>query len=432
VEIPLGSSNARRLWIFAPVAISALLIAQAARIWLADDRVDSGELAQIERGTELVPGNADAWDRLGRFRQWDFANPDPAAAILDYQRAVREDPFSPYYWMDLAGAYEQAGAIPQASEAYGRAKAVYPISAEVAWQYGNFLLRQQQSAEGLRQIQSAVSTDPSLLSLAISRVWLSTHDVHVLLDQVLPPNVNAYFKALDFFQSTHNAESALIVWSRLLSLNRPFPFARAFPFLRELIDEDRSEEARRVWLEDITATGIPLRPQPVGSLIWDGGFTQAFTNGGLGWQWDSPLGVAIDFDAPRIPSGTRSVRLDFGGGNNTDLDAPFQYVAVEPSRAYHFQGYLKTDRITTESGMRFSILDPHHPGAVNATTDNLTASNPWTAADADFSTGPETHFLLVRLYRSPSRLFENKLAGTVWMADVSLTPSEPQSKAAKP
>lgn len=432
MDIPLGSSNARRLWLFTPVVISTLLISQSARIWLADDRIDSRELAKIERGAELVPGNADAWDRLGRFRQWDFANPDPPAAILDYQRAVREEPLSPYYWMDLAGAYEQAGEIPQASAAYGRALAVYPISAEVAWQYGNFLLRQQQGAEGLRQIRRAVSTDPSLLSLAISRVWFSTHDVNVLLDQALPEDANAYFRALDFFQSTHNAESGLVVWSRLLSLNQPFPFARPFPFLRELIDEDRSEEARRVWLEDITVTGISRKPQPDGSLIWDGGFTQAFTNGGLGWQWDSPLGVAIDFDAPRIPSVTRSVRLDFGGGNNTDLGAPFQYVAVEPNRAYHFRAYLKTDRITTESGMRFSILDPHHPAAVNVTTDNLTGSNPWNAADADFSTGPETHFLLLRLYRSPSRLFENKLSGTVWIADVSLIPSEPQSKAAQP
>jgi tetratricopeptide (TPR) repeat protein len=416
--------------LLASVAISALLIAQAARIWLADDRIDSRELNLIERGTKLVPGNADAWDRLGRFRQWDFANPDPAAAILDYQKAVREEPLSPYYWMDLAGAYEQTGDIPHASEAYGRARAVYPISAEVAWQYGNFLLRQQQSAEGLKQIQRAVGADPSLLPLAISRVWLSTHDVHVLLDQVLPPDPNAYFKALDFFQSTHDAESGLAVWRRLLSLGKSFPLQSAFPFLSELMREDRSEDARRVWLEAVIASGIPRKPQSDASLIWDGGFTQDFPNGGLGWQWDSPLGVTIDFDTPRVSNGTRSLRLDFGGGNNTDLAAPFQYVSVEPSRVYRFHSYLRTDRITTESGPRFSIVDPHHSAAVNVATDNLTGSNPWTAADADVSTGPETHFLLVRLYRSPSRLFENKLSGTVWIADVSLVPSEPQPEAA--
>jgi tetratricopeptide (TPR) repeat protein len=418
--------------LLASAAISAWMIAQAGRAWLASERLDSGQLTVIERGARLVPGNAEGWDRLGRFRQWNFANPDAAAAILDYQRAVRQEPLSPYYWMDLAGAYEQSGDIARASEAYGRAKADYPISADVAWQYGNFLLRRQDSSEGLKEIQRAVRTDAALLPLAISRVWLSTRDVHALLDQFLPANANAYFKALEFFESTHDAESALVVWNRLLSLDKSFPLANAFPFLDELIGADRSKEAQRVWLEAVQASGGSRSPQSGSSMIWDGGFTQAFSNGGLGWHWDGPLGVAIDFDAPRISDGTRSVRLDFGGGNNTDLDAPFQFVPVEPNHAYHFRAYLRTERITTESGPRFSIVDPHHRGAVNAVTDNLTGTNSWTPADADVWTGPETHFLVVRLYRSPSRLFDNKLAGTAWIADVSLVPSDSPPGARKP
>ena len=34
-----------------------------------------------------------------------------------------------------------------------------------------------------------------------------------------------------------------------------------------------------------------------------------------------------------------------------------------------------------------------------------------------------THFLMVQLRRSQSRLFENKLSGTAWIGDVSLTPN---------
>jgi hypothetical protein len=84
---------------------------------------------------------------------------------------------------------------------------------------------------------------------------------------------------------------------------------------------------------------------------------------------------------------------------------------------------MRTQGITTESGMRFSVTDPNHSGALNALTDNLTDSHPWTSVDADLTTGPATHFLLVRLFREPSRLFENKLEGTVWIADISLTPA---------
>ena len=423
MELPLGNSNARWALLLGSVLISSVVIVQAARIWLANDLLDSRDLNSIERGARLLPVDADAWDRLGRFQQWDFANSDLSAAVLDYQTAVREEPQSSYYWMDLASAYEQAGDITQATEAYQRAEAVYPISAEVAWHYGNFLLRQQEDAEAMKEIQRAVRTDPSLLPLAISRVWLSSHDVNKLIDQVLPARPDAYFQALDFFESTRDPDSGLVVWGELLSLGKPFPLSRSFAFLDELIGADRAEDAERVWNQAFQAAGLAQRPSD-SSLINDGGFTQSFPNGGLGWRWEAPLGVSIDFDSPPIPNGTRSVRLDFGGGSNTDLGAPFQFVPVEPNRTYHFQGYLKTDHITTESGLRFSIIDPHHPGAVNVVTDNLTGSHPWAVAEADVSTPAETHFLVVRLYRSPSRLFENKLGGSVWMAEVSLVPAQ--------
>jgi len=48
--------------------------------------------------------------------------------------------------------------------------------------------------------------------------------------------------------------------------------------------------------------------------------------------------------------------------------------------------------------------------------------------DADLTTGPQTHFLAVRLMRTPSRMFDNKLGGTVWIAGVSLTPASELSR----
>lgn len=432
MDSSLGSRNGRWPLLVAVAALSALLVQQSIQVWRADTLIGAQNANSILRGARLVPGDAEAWDRLGRFHQWDLENPEAGTAVRDYQRAVRELPLSPYYWMDLGSAYEQTGDIARAKNAFERAEAAYPISADVAWHYGNFLLRQQDITEGMKQIQRAVRTDPSLIPLTISRVWLASHNVNVLLDQVLPANPGAYFGALDFFQSIQNADAGLVVWKRLLSLGRPFPLTMTFPFLSELIQEDRADDARQVWLQATAAAGLHDDKLPASSLIWNGDFTQSFTRGGLGWCWNSPLGVSIDFDAPRLSVGGRSVRLDFSGGANTDLDAPYQYVPVEPNHSYHFHGELRTSGITTESGMRFSIIDPNHRGAVNVETENLTGTNPWTPADADVTTGAQTHFLLVRLRRPPSRLFDNKLDGTAWMADVSLIPAEPQPVPTKP
>jgi tetratricopeptide (TPR) repeat protein len=424
VQPTLQGVPARQAILVFALAAGALLSYQAARLWLAYHRIHSTRLEIIERGAALEPGNADAWDLLGRYRQLDFANADPQQELADYQRAVQDDPLNATFWMNLAGAYEENGDLSAAQSAFERARAVYPLSAEVAWSYGNFLLRQGKDAEGYAEIHHAVQSDPKLLTLAVSRVWRSSRDVNMLLDQVLPPDVDAYFHALDFFASIRQTDAALVVWHRLLLLGKIIPLRKTFPFFDELIQDDRSADAKQAWVEALATAGLPHDEPQNHSLVWNGGFSRNFDNGGLGWRWNSPIGVAIDFDSAPPSYGVRTVRLDFGGGSNLEISEPMQYVPVEPSRTYHFHGYMRTAEISTESGMRFSVVDFNHNSTVNVLSDNLTGSHPWTAAEMDVTTGPDTHFLVVRLLREGSRLFENKLSGTVWIADVSLIPAE--------
>ncbi len=405
------------------LATSSWICYQAGRLWLADHRIESQNLEMMKRGVALVPGNADAWDRLGRFRQYSFEEPDPSEAIADYRKAIEKNPFSANYWMDLASAQEGMGDDAGARAAYLRAKSAYPISAQVAWNYGNFLLRQGEFAEGYSEIQRAVQADASLAPLAISRVWRSSEDINVLLDKVLPPNEEAYSHALIFFESIHKAEPALEVWQRIVSLGRPVALPRSFPFFEELIREDRAADAQRVWLQALTAAGLAHDGPANHSLVWDGEFAGDFANGGLGWRWEGPLGAEIRFDTAPPSVGGRSVRIEFGGGANTSLATPAEYVAVEPNHSYHFHASIRTDQITTESGLRFSILDPNHSGELNLMTENLTGTNLWTEANAEVRTGADTNFVLIRLTRNPSRLFDNKLSGTVWIAGISLVPS---------
>ncbi|HXN71952.1 MAG TPA: tetratricopeptide repeat protein [Candidatus Acidoferrales bacterium] len=423
MEITLEGKGARGALLIAALAIALFFSYQGVRLWVADYRINSNRLALIERGAALEPGNAEAWDILGRFRQLDFDAGDPNEAIKDFQRALHDDPLSSYYWMNLAAAYEAAGNDSDAQKAFEDAQAVYPLSALVAWNYGNFLLREQRWTEGYAQIQLAVRTDSTLLPLAISRTWRSNQDVDTLLNQVLPVDVNAYLQALDFFASIHEAEPGLRVWQRLIALRKPIALPLSFSFLDELIRADRSEDASRVWREALDAAGLAHEGLGNESLMWDGNFTGDFTNGGLGWRWNNPLGATIDFDSAPPGHSGRSVRVDFGGGSNLELQYPLEYVSVEPNRTYHFLANLRTEAISTESGMRFSIADPNHSGIPALETENLTGDHAWTLAELDVPTGAQTHFLTVRLYRNKSRLFENKLSGTAWIADLTLVPT---------
>jgi hypothetical protein len=423
MEIPLDGSGRRRFALVSSLAIAALLSFQAGEVWLANQRINSQDLDSIERGASLMPGNGEAWDRVGRFEEYDFANPNPAAAIDAYQRAIKDDPNSSYYWLDLGSAYELAGDDAQAQHAFERARSDYPLSALVAWTYGNFLLRRQAYGQAFAEIQMSVRADPRLLPLAISRLWRSNENVTQLLDRALPPDTNAYLQAIDFFVSIHEMDPGMAVWNRLVALNQPFVLSRSFPFMDELIGENRADDARRVWQQALEVTGAGSAKSADHSAIWNGNFTREFSNGGLGWRWHSLLGAAIDFDFPPTSESGRSVRIDFSGGSNPNLQEPAQVVVVDSGRIYHFHAEMKTEGITTESGVQFSISDPSHASSVNATTDNLTGTHGWTSVDADLKTAPDSHFVNVRLIRSPSRLFDNKLAGTVWIANISLVPS---------
>jgi tetratricopeptide (TPR) repeat protein len=420
MEIPLEDAGRRWILLAASFVISAVLIFEASELWLASNRLDSGKVALMERGAALVPENASAWDRLGRVRQWDFVDSDLPGAIEDYQKAVRHDPLSAHYWMDLASAYEASGDGARARTAYLRAKSVYPASAEVAFHYGNFLLREQEFPEAYGELRRAVRADPKLLPLAISRAWRSSEDVNQLLDNVLPANTDAYLQAIDFFCSIHQGPAALAAWERLLGLGKSFPLPATFAFFEELIHEDRADDARGSWREALAAAGLPHDEPANQSLIWNGNFAQDFANGGLDWRWTPLVGVSMGVDSEAAPNGSRAMRMEFNGGRNLALDGPAEYVPVEPGRSYRFHAYMRTEGITTDSGIRFSITDPNHGGALNVLTDNLTGSRPWTSVNADLTTGPATHFLLVRVFRERSRLFENKLEGAVWVADISL------------
>lgn len=419
---PAEDTWVKRAGLGCSLAAAALLICGATRNWIAAHRLYSGKLASIERGAALESGNANGWDRLGRVRQADFADSDPGA-IADFRQALRDNPRCWYCWTDLAQAYDAAGQYQQAEDSFRRAELVYPASAEIVWFYGNFLLREQKYTEAFAEIRRAVQSDRKILPVAISRAWRATGDVNQLINGVIPPEPDAYLQALDFFTSESQFDAGMAVWRRLVSLRESFALSRTFAFLDGLIHADRSDDAGMVWREALDLMGSPLREEPRGSLVWNGQFTENFINGGLGWRWTDPPGAEVGFDAPPTGEPGRSLRVDFSGGVNLDLNQPAQMVPVQPAQTYIFSARMRTEGISTESGMRFLIADPNHPGEASATTDNLTGTHAWTDVRAKLTTGTETHFLEIRLFRPPSMLFDSQIAGTVWVADVALTPA---------
>lgn len=420
------SSNVfrRGAWLAGPLLLSAWLAVEAGRQALADLWAGSASPGDWERAARLEPGNAEHWARLGRYRQWDFTNGDLAQAADSYRRAVALNPTSPFHWMSLASAYEMQGDAARARQAFEQARRNYPISSEVAWNFGNFLVRAGEIEGALEQIRRALERSPSLVPLAVSVCWRAGVPAERIFAEVLPPRVASYLDTVDGLVAEGELDAALKVWERLERLPEPFDARRSFRLVDALIQSDRIADAARIWHFALRA-GQPPAPADAPDLVWDGGFERAPLQAGFSWRWPQVAGVRFELADGEARSGARSLRITFEGTTNVDLAHPEQYVAVAPGTRYRFQAALKLDRVTTDRGVRFHLFDPRHPQALHLTTPELVGTHPWTVQQLDFTAPGATRLLVLQLRRAPSAKLDRNVRGRVWVDDVGLTPLVP-------
>lgn len=391
--------------------------------WYADYLAESPDPAKWMRAAQIEPGNGEYWYKLGFNRQWDLTDTDANQVISYLRRAVAIDPRSANYWMALAGAYESAGQVPQARDAFHTALQDYPASAEAHWRFGSFLLRQGEIKQGYAEIHFALQIDSRLIPLAISRVWAATRDADALVNDVLPNSEESQQVALEAFSEDSQIEPALSVWKHMIAAGEAVPIEAAFPLENILLAANRGDEAREVWRQALVASGHPDEANTGDSLIFNGGFEFDATNGGLDWHLVPIPGVNYDYDSTGSHSGKRALRITFDGDQNTAIQTVSQNVPVQPNTRYHFEAFIRTTGVTTESGPRFFIA---FAGATQQPLmlDNFTSNHSWEKQSADFTTAADVHQVVVQLFRAKSIRFSGNLAGTAWVDDISIVPAE--------
>jgi hypothetical protein len=154
------------------------------------------------------------------------------------------------------------------------------------------------------------------------------------------------------------------------------------------------------------------------NLVTNGNFEYDIVNGGLDWRVLPVEGAVAALDNFE---GRRALRITFDGSRNLDFGQVFQYVLVQPNTRYVFQGRMRVQGITTDSGPRFQIRDGYNADHLFAGTENLIGDSDWVEERAEFRTGKDTRLLLLGVARPASEKFESQISGSVWIDDISLT-----------
>src|SRR5215813_276012 len=381
--------------------------------------------AGYEQAVRLEPNDPQNWYLLGRFYLYDFDQPDSDAALRALLISRKLDPLSADTLLELATTYDDAGKVAEARAAFSEAKRVYPLSAEVRWRFGNFLLRQNEIPEAFAEIRKAVELDPKRGAEAFSRCSRVVSDPDEILDNAIPPVFESYLQILFDLATEGKVDTALKVWSRAKELPGAVRIEEVSALANMLLQAGRGKDAQTYWQQAMQKLPVPIPPDPAGSAVWDGGFESYFRFGGLGWHYEPQMqGVRIELDQQEKHSGNQSLRMMFLGRTNVSFNGVCHSVAVVPRTEYEFSAWVKTKVLTTEQGVRFKL---ESKGGV-AVTPELHGDQPWTNITMRWI-APDSEIARVCVARYPSELADGDIQGTAWIDDVSLIPIAPAPKA---
>lgn len=422
MNVRFSRLSARLLVVCICVICFGALATAAGRMWMAAHLAGKRNPADWERATKIEPGNAAYWYQLGLYEEWDFEHGNVHEAILDFERGTRLNPRSYRLWAALASAYEASGQDQRARLAYQKAQAAFPVSAEMAWEFGSFLLRRGKPEQAAQEIRRALLNRPQLAASAVSQFWKAGVGIGTIFDDVLPARRKDYLSAFQYFVSQQDTDAALTSWGKVAGLGPKVPLHASLDFIGHLIDLHRVGDAERVWQQALHLAEMPGETQSGGSLVFNGGFERPLVNGGFGWRWIPAGGTGLDLVGDVTHGGSRSARVTFDGTANVDFRGLLQAVAVQPARQYSFSAYMRTDSISTDSGPRFVLRSCADPVQQFAKTPAMTGTHPWTKVQASFTAGAGVNCVEIVLRRVPSQMFDNKILGTAWVDDVRLVP----------
>jgi hypothetical protein len=420
----LSSPAARGLLVLLALALAAGLSYSGIRNALAVHDAELNTPDSYERATKLEPDDARNWYLLGRYWQYNLEDPDAQRAIRSYQKALSFDPRSADSWLDLGTAYESEGDTAAARNAFVQAKRVYPLSPEVSWRYGNFLLRRGELDAAFAEFRHAVEADPKRGAAAFALSMRFNPDVNSVSERVLPHSQDVYLNVISALAEQEQSDQALIVWSKLAALHPQLQLSESYPLLELLIHKRRVAEAQRVWNQALAFSAVPRPPDPLNSLVWDGGFETNVTGGGFTWRY-SPFigGVVITLDTKEKHSGNRSLRLTFNGLSNVNFNDVCQYVPVEPATSYHFSAWIRTRSLSTDQGVRFGLHSLGDSSNSTVWTEDMEGTQPWTKVELPWTSAKDVRELQLCVSRLPSAKFDSKIRGSAWIDDVALVPA---------
>ncbi len=363
-----------------------------------------------------IPSNPDPYYRLGLFYQWDMLNVDLRESLKYLKEGIRRNPLEQEYWLNVARIYARMGERQASERALENSVLVFPTGYQGRWVSGN-LLQQEDIEKALPHFSYILANYPNQAPLIYDVLRKTIPDSDFILEKLVPKDPSSFKQYLSTLYEVGDKESAQKAWREKGSFGYQADRKETLRHIEFLISRGDGDEAFKVWKARLQEEGISTSDS---DLITNGGFEkEKILGGGFDWKIEKVPGAEISFDPSIAFEGKSSLKIVFNGKENVDFHHLYQFVPLKPNNEYALKAMMKTQALTTKSGLKIEILGIGP--AFYKTSEPLIGDNEWKEVVVNFRTPAQTQVGMVRVRRNKTDKFDRYLSGTVWIDHVRLT-----------
>jgi hypothetical protein len=408
----LSGTAARGLLIAAAVCI-ALASLTSAR-WLIANTIASRAVYKeiAELGTILGPSDPQTHLVNAALLEKTFFPEDLTRSIGEYERAVALSPADYVLWLELGRARARVGDSPGAETALRRSLELAPNYSSVNWTLGNFLLRQNKTAEAFDRIRRAADSDRQYANPAITNAWQVFDGDLQRVRELAGDSRDLRVSLATLLASEKRFVEALEIWNSLPEADRVGELkSNGDAIFREML-------AAKHYRDAVSMSGGRF----VAGTLSNGGFESPISiQSPSEFEWRIAAGsdsqIAVDSGQKR--EGGVSLVMLFNSSDGKSVSGISQTVAVEPGKSYVLRGFYHSDLKATTT-LKWVVSNAVDGKSLGETTP-LEARVEWKEFSLPFSVPVSADGVVVGLNRADCRSTICPISGRVWFDALSIS-----------
>lgn len=382
---------------------------------LVRNSLSTGDLATANDAIRLTPNDATA--HLAGASALSLSS-QPSETVKELERAVALRPADYLLWSALGLLRDQMGDTTAALSAYDQAVRLAPFYAQPRWRRGNVLLRTGKYDAAFQDLNHAAQSNPELIPSLLDLAWSISKGDAALTEQLAQVRTEKTRIAFARFLARQGRAKDAVAQFRAAG-NIPGEVRREL--VERMLAKGAFQEAFEVW----TASEESNRGnESAGAAVYDGGFEGSLAFDQVGFGWIFPRGlpaVNISMESGQPHSGSKNLRIDFGGNSNPGSALVSQLIISRPSKRYRVNFAARSQEVVT-GGLPVVIVED-----ASAQRKRLGRSGPlskgshgWQVFSFEFTTEPTTTAVVLSLQRESCTTSPCPIFGSISLDSFSL------------